>query len=59
MPGLQSLFANLWTFSMGTTSLLRNHFPSLNSSELHQYRLTCIVLLPEVNFGIFADVVQF
>jgi hypothetical protein len=42
--------ANLWTFSVNITSPLRKHFPLLNPTRLHHYRVTCIILLHNVKF---------
>jgi hypothetical protein len=47
---LQTASANLWTFSINITSPLRIHFPLLNPTELRHYRVTCVILLPNIKF---------
>jgi hypothetical protein len=47
---LQTTSANLWTFLINIPSLLRIHFPLLNPTELHHYRVTCIIFLPRIKF---------
>jgi hypothetical protein len=47
---LQTASANLWTFSINITSPLRIHIPLINLTELHHYRVTCIILLPSIKF---------
>jgi hypothetical protein len=47
---LQTTSANLWTFPIKVTSRLRIHFPLLNPTELHHYRVTSIVLLSRIQF---------
>jgi hypothetical protein len=47
---LQTTFANLWTFPINITSLLRIHFPLLNPTELRHYHVTCIILFPRIKF---------
>jgi hypothetical protein len=42
--------ADPWTFSTNISSLLRIHFPLLNPTGLHYYRVTCVVLLPSIKF---------
>jgi hypothetical protein len=47
---LRKTSANFWTFLMNITPLLRIHFPLLNPTELHNYRLSCVVLLHGIKF---------
>jgi hypothetical protein len=47
---LQPTSTNPWTFSINITSPLRRHFPLLNPIELRNYRVTCVILLPRINF---------
>jgi hypothetical protein len=47
---LQTISANLWTFSINITSPLRIQFPLLNPTELCHYRVTCIILFPRITF---------
>jgi hypothetical protein len=47
---LQTVSADLWTFSTNITSPLMIHFSLLNPTKLHHYRVTCIILLPSIKF---------
>jgi hypothetical protein len=49
---LQTASANLWTFSINITSLLRIRFPLFNPTELRHYRVTCIVLWAGIKFSL-------
>jgi hypothetical protein len=47
---LQTISTNLWTFTINITSNLGIHFPLLNPTELHHYRVASIILLPSTKF---------
>jgi hypothetical protein len=48
---LQTVSDNLWTFSINMTSRLRIHFLLHNPTEVHHYRVACIILLPRIRFS--------
>jgi hypothetical protein len=48
---LQTAYADFWSFSINVTSPLMIHLPLRNPTELHHYRVTCIVLLSRIKFS--------
>jgi hypothetical protein len=47
---LQTISANLWTFSINIIYLLSIHFPSLNFAQIYHYLIARIVLLAVIKF---------
>jgi hypothetical protein len=47
---VQATSADLWMFSVNSTSPLMSHFRLLTPTEFHHYRTTCIILLPIIKF---------